>query len=152
MSKKELIVSAIKNGTVIDHIPAKELFNVIRILGLENCKNTITFGTNLVSSKYGKKAIIKIEDRFFKQDEINKISLVTDKANLNIIKDYKVVKKMKVQVPDKIIGLVKCFNPKCITNHENVTTKFKVIAKDEIMLKCSYCEKTTDKKHIEIIR
>lgn len=152
MSKQELIVSAIKNGTVIDHIPAHELFNVIKILGLENSKNRITFGTNLESSKLEKKAIIKIEDKFFKQEEINKIALITDKANLNIIRDYKVVEKMKVHIPDEITGFVKCFNPKCITNHEQVVTKFKVIAKDDIKLKCYYCEKITDKEHIEIIR
>ncbi len=151
MSKKELSVSAIKNGTVIDHIPAKELFKVIKILDLENCYRRITFGTNLDSKKLGKKAIIKIEDRFFKQEEINKIALVTDNANLNIIKDYHVVEKMKVQIPDEIVGIVKCFNPKCITNHEDITTRFTVISKDDLKLKCHYCEKITDKEHIEII-
>jgi aspartate carbamoyltransferase regulatory subunit len=151
MSKKELIVSAIKEGTVIDHIPAKDLFKVIRILNLENSPNTITFGTNLQSNKLGKKAIIKIEGKFFKQEEINKIALLAQQANLNIIKDYKVVEKMKVEIPDEIVGIVKCFNPKCITNHENITTKFTVISKDNLALKCQYCEKITDREHIEII-
>ena len=151
MSKKELIVSAIKEGTVIDHIPAKDLFKVIRILGLEESANTITFGTNLQSSKLGKKAIIKIEGKFFKQEEINKIALVAGQANLNIIKDYQVVEKMKVEIPDEITGIVKCINPKCITNHENITTKFTVISKDKVALKCNYCEKITDQEHIEII-
>jgi len=151
MSKKELIVNAIEEGTVIDHIPAKDLFKVIRILDLEKIENQITFGTNMASSKLGKKAIIKIENKFFAQEEINKIALVAQDANLNIIKDYKVVEKMKVEIPDEIIGIVKCFNPKCITNHENIPTKFTVISKNDVSLKCLYCEKITDKEHIEII-
>ncbi len=151
MSKKELIVNAIKEGTVIDHIPAKDLFKVIKILNLTKSDKQITFGTNLRSSKLGKKAIIKIENKFFEQEEINKIALVAQDANLNIIKDYKVVDKMKVEIPDEVIGIVKCFNPKCITNHEKITTKFKVVSKKEVSLKCNYCEKITDKEHIEII-
>ncbi len=151
MSKKELVVSAIKEGTVIDHIPAKDLFNVIRILNLEESENQITFGTNMSSNKLGKKAIIKIENKYFEQEEINKIALVAQDANLNIIKDYKVVEKKKVEIPDEIIGIVKCFNPKCITNHEKIPTKFTVVSKNDVSLKCQYCEKITDKEHIEII-
>ncbi len=151
MSKKELIVNAIKEGTVIDHIPAKDLFNVIRILDLENSKNQITFGSNLDSKKLDKKAIVKIENMFFKQEEINKIALVAPEANLNIIRDYKVAEKMKVKVPKEVIGIVKCFNPKCVTNHEEITTKFEVLAENDVALKCKYCEKITDKDHFEII-
>ena len=153
MSKEELIVNAIKDGTVIDHIPAKDLFNVIRILNLESSQNQMTFGTNLDSKRLGKKSIVKVKNRFFKQEEINKIALVAPQANLNIIKDYKVDKKMKVEVPDEIHGIVKCFNPKCVTNHEEITTKFTVVSKEdeEVALKCKYCEKITSKKHFEII-
>ena len=151
MSKKELIVNAIKEGTVIDHIPAKDLFNVIRILELESSENQITFGTNLDSKRLGKKSIVKVENRFFKQEEINKIALVAPQANLNIIRKYKVDKKMKVEVPKEIFGIVKCFNPQCITNHEQITTKFTVVSKNEVALKCQYCEKITDKKHFEIL-
>ncbi len=151
MSKKELIVNAIKQGTVIDHIPSKDLFNVIRILNLENTENQITLGSNLDSKKLGKKAIVKIENTFFKQEDINKIALVAPEANLNIIKDYKVAQKMKVEVPDEITGIVKCFNPKCVTNYENITTKFEVLSENGIALKCKYCEKITDKENFEII-
>jgi len=151
MSNKELIVSAIKEGTVIDHIPAKDLFKVIRILNLEKSQNQITFGTNMSSNKLGQKAIIKIEGKFFEQKEINKIALVAQDANLNIIEDYKVTKKMKVAIPDEIVGIVKCFNPKCITNNENIKTKFSVVSKTKVSLKCQYCEKITDEEHMEII-
>lgn len=147
--KKELHVSAIENGTVIDHIPAEHLFQVIKILNLDKSTNSVTFGNNLDSKKLIKKAIIKIADKFFADDEINKISLLAPHAKLNIINDFKVVEKKKVETPDIIVGIVKCMNPKCITNAEEVCTRFKVIRKTPISLKCHYCEKITDHKHIE---
>ncbi len=148
--KKELKVSAINNGTVIDHIPAKNLYKVISILKLDKMSNPMTYGSNLESQKLGSKAIIKISDKFFEDDEINKISLVAPDAKLNIIKDYLVVEKKEVQVPDQIIGIAKCVNPKCITNHEEVLTKFTVVNKKEVHLKCHYCEKITDQDHLVI--
>ncbi|MBT3384197.1 MAG: aspartate carbamoyltransferase regulatory subunit [Prolixibacteraceae bacterium] len=148
--KLKLKVSAIKDGTVIDHIPAKNLFKVISILGLDKIENQITFGTNLESGKLGAKAIIKVTDKFFKDNEINKIALIAPHANLNIIKDYKVVEKRIVEIPDVIKGIVKCFNPKCITNNETITTCFKVVLKEPLSLKCRYCEKITSGEQIKM--
>ncbi len=148
--KLKLKVSAIKEGTVIDHIPAKNLFKVISILGLDIIENQITFGTNLESRKLGAKAIIKVSDKFFEDDEINKIALIAPHAKLNIIRDYEVVEKKVVEIPDYISGIVKCFNPKCITNNEQITTRFKVVAKDLISLKCKYCEKITNSNQIRM--
>ncbi len=129
MNDKKLQVSAIKDGTVIDHIPASSLFKVINILGLDKIEKQITFGTNLESKRLGLKAIIKLADIFFVDKEINKIALVAPEAKLNIIKDYKVVEKKIVEVPDTIKGIAKCGNPKCITNHEGILTKFTVVSK-----------------------
>ncbi len=152
MKKKlKLKVSAIKDGTVIDHIPAKSLFKVISILNLDTIPNQITFGTNLESGKLGYKAIIKVSGKFFEDDEINKIALFAPHAKLNIIRDYAVVEKGIVEIPDKIKGIVKCFNPKCITNHETITTCFKVVCKDPVSLKCRYCEKITSEGQISMI-
>ena len=149
--KTQLQVNAIKNGTVIDHIPAKNLFKVISILGLDKIESLITFGTNLESKKLGSKAIIKIADIFFQDEEINKISLVAPDAKLNIIKDYEVIEKKVVVVPDNIIGITKCFNPVCITNNEHVKTKFHVMSKKNVTLKCHYCEKVMDAEQFVII-
>jgi len=149
--KKELKVSAIKNGTVIDHIPSPALFKVISILDLDRTDHQVTFGTNLSSRQLGTKAIIKVTDIFFKDDEIDKIALVAPEAKLNIIKNYQVVEKKVVNVPDQIIGLAKCMNPKCITNNEEMLPKFKVSRKKPVALKCEYCEKITDSQHLEII-
>ena len=150
MAKKELQVSAIENGTVIDHIPADKLFDVINVLGITGMDNAMTFGANLKSSKLGKKAIIKIWDKFLEDDEVNKLALVAPSAKINIIRDYDVVEKKTVNVPEKVEGIVKCKNPKCITNHEKVRTKFTVVKDSPIVLKCHYCEKLTDQEHMEM--
>jgi aspartate carbamoyltransferase regulatory subunit len=148
---KQMSVSAIQNGTVIDHVPAKNLFKVIQILSLDRIDNQITFGTNLESKKLGKKAIIKISGKFFEDDDINRIALVAPDAKLNIIKDYEVVEKKVVEVPDTIVGIAKCMNPKCITNFESVTTRFRVVSKKNVALKCHYCEKITNQENLQII-
>jgi aspartate carbamoyltransferase regulatory subunit len=148
---KQLSVSAIESGTVIDHIPASSLFKVIKILRLDCIPNQITFGTNLESKTDGKKAIIKIAGVFFENEDINRIALVAPKAKLNIIKDYEVIEKKVVEVPDTIVSIARCMNPKCITNFEKVTTRFKVISKKPLALKCHYCEKITDQERLEII-
>lgn len=149
--KKQLLVSAIESGTVIDHIPASSLFKVIKILGLDRIRNQITFGTNLESKTSGKKAIIKIAGKFFEDDDIDRIALVAPKAKLNIIRDYQVIEKRVVEVPDTINAIAKCMNPKCITNFEKVTTRFRVVSKKPVALKCLYCEKITDQERLEII-
>ena len=151
MKDKQLSVRAIKEGTVIDHIPAPALFKVVSILKLDTLDTMITIGNNLGSNKLGKKGIIKLSKIFFQDDEINKISLVAPCAKLNIIKDYDVVEKKVVDIPDEIIGLVKCVNPKCITNNEKVNTRFDVVNKSEVKLKCHYCEKITDQDNIDIL-
>ena len=151
MRDKQLSVSAIKEGTVIDHIPATALFKVVSLLNLDKLDTMITIGNSLGSSKLGKKGIIKLSKVFFKDDEINRIALVAPCAKLNIIRDYDVVEKRVVEIPDEIIGIVRCVNPKCITNNQEVTTRYEVISKSEVKLKCHYCEKITDQDNIEII-
>ena len=149
---KELKVSAIKNGTVLDHIPADQLFKVISILGLKDCQNQITFGMNLDSKLLGKKGIIKVADRFFEETEINKVALVAPEAKINIIKDFEVIEKKVLRVPDEIIGIVKCANPKCITNHQPITTRFRTTYEDsKLKLHCHYCEKNTSSDNLKII-
>jgi aspartate carbamoyltransferase regulatory subunit len=148
---KQMSVSAIQNGTVIDHVPASNLFKVIQILGLDRIENQITFGTNLESKKLGRKAIIKISGVFFEDEDINRIALVAPDAKLNIIKDYEVIEKKVVEVPDNIVGIAKCMNPKCITNFESVITRFHVVSKKNVSLRCYYCEKITNQENLEII-
>lgn len=149
---KELIVTAIEEGTVIDHIPAGSLFKVIKILGLSALENQMTFGTNLRSERMGKKAIVKVAGKFFRPDEINRIALVAPRASLNIIKGYEVVEKQEVSLPKELVGIVRCVNPKCITNHDDVTPRFEVLHGDPVTLRCHYCERITDESHMEYIK
>jgi aspartate carbamoyltransferase regulatory subunit len=149
--RKELKVSAIRNGTVIDHIPSDKSFQVIKILNLDESNKQIYFGTGLDSKKFGKKGIIKISDKYFEDQEINKITLVAPSATLIEITDYVVTKKEKVHLPEYVENIVRCFNPKCVTNIEGVKTRFKVIEdyNGEMKLDCQYCEKTMKKEDID---
>ena len=148
IKKEELAVAALKNGTVIDHIPTELLFKVVDLLGIKNLKNSVTIGFNLDSKKCGKKGIIKIADVFFHEDTLNRIALVAPNVKINIIRDYEVVDKHTVSLPDDIYGMVKCSNPKCITNNEPMKTHFHVINKENIILKCHYCERAVGKDNI----
>lgn len=150
--RKELKVSAIEHGTVIDHIPSKNVFQVIKMLNLDNSDEQILFGTNLDSKKFGKKGIIKVSNTFFASDEINKIAMVAPNATLIVIRDFKVVEKKRVDIPDEIKKIVKCFNPNCITNNEDIPTRFDVIKNEETLkIRCNYCEKTTSKENMVFI-
>ena len=150
-NKQELQVAALRNGTVIDRIPSNKLFTVVSLLGLEHMESNITIGFNLDSKKLGKKGIIKIADKFFCDEEINRIAVVAPSVKLNIIRDYKVVEKKMVQLSDDLKGIVRCANPKCITNNEPMSTLFHVIDKENCIIKCHYCEKEQRREEIEII-
>ena len=149
--KKELEVAALENGTVIDHIPSNQLFKVVSLLGLEHLNKSITIGNNLISKKIGHKGIIKIADTFFKEEEINKIALIATNAKINIIRDYQVTEKRVVTLPDELTGIIRCNNPKCITNNEPMATIFHVIDKDNCIVKCHYCEKEQKREEITIL-
>ena len=149
MTRKELVVSALENVTVLDHIPAENVYKAIDLLNLRGVESQITVGINLASKLYGRKGIIKIADRFFEDDELNRLALIAPKATVNIIRDFKVVEKKQITMPKEIIGMAKCMNPKCVTNHQPIKTRFTTIAKgDEISLLCHFCEKVSDTKGI----
>jgi len=146
--KSELLVAALQNGTVIDHIPSDKVFDVVNLLGLTGISNPITIGSNLSSRKMGSKGIIKIANRYFTEEECGKLSVIAPNIVLNIIRDYEVVEKKTVETPNEIIGIVKCNNPKCITNNEPMATHFHVA---DGMLTCHYCEKEQDINKVELV-
>lgn len=149
--RTELKVSAIRNGTVIDHIPSEVVYHVFGILNLEQTSNQVYFGTNLDSMKLGKKGIIKISNKYFEDEEIRKIALVAPNATLIEIKDYEVTKKENIHLPDNVDKIVRCLNPKCVTNNQSIPSSFKVTTdhKGTMKLFCKYCEKTMAKGNIE---
>ncbi len=140
MKEDKLKVEKIKNGTVIDHISAGKALDVYKILkGME--KQSIIIAINVPSTRMKRKDILKIENKQLGSDEYNYIALVSPGATIVSIKDYKVIRKQKIELPGKIKGIVRCKNPVCISNHETyIVPEFDVTSKDPLILKCAYCE------------
>ena len=155
---RELLIRAIKNGIVIDHIPSEKVFAIVEISKLKEYSERITVATNMPSSSLGRKGIIKIEEKILEEKELNNISLLAPNVTINIIDNYEVVEKSKLDKLDKVIGLMKCDNPKCISNHENIETKFIRVEEDlnennleeKTKYKCFYCEKIILEDEIQI--
>lgn len=151
MKRQELLVAALENGTVIDHIPSNKLFEVVNVLHLEQMKTSITVGYNLRSKKMGHKSIIEIADKFFSDEELNQLSVISPNVTLCIIKDYEIVEKKEVKMPDVLKGIVRCANPKCISNNEPMRTHFHVIDKGKGILQCHYCNKEVDLDNVKMV-
>lgn len=150
-SNNELSVAAIKEGTVIDHIPADATFKVAAILKLREDPNMVSIATNLNSKSLGKKGIVKVSSKNLTEEEVNKIAVVAPNATVNIIKDYKVKEKINVILQKVIENVIKCFNPVCITNNEAIATKFYVEKEDPLKVRCHYCERVMSKEDIKLI-
>ncbi|RLG87531.1 MAG: aspartate carbamoyltransferase regulatory subunit [Thermoprotei archaeon] len=147
-----LTVSKIRNGTVIDHIPAGKALLVLRILGItgrEGLRTAVLM--NVESKKLGRKDIIKIEGRELTSDEVNVIALVAPSATINIIRNYTVYKKLKVTIPQEIRGFIRCPNPTCITNRrrEGLVTRFRVVKREPLTLQCVYCGTMITQEELE---
>ena len=149
--REKLAVAALRNGTVIDHIPTESLFKVVQLLDIEKLNSSVTIGYNLDSKKLGKKGILKVENVYFPEETLNRMALIAPSVNVNLIKDYRVVKKFKVTLPDEVVGIVRCSNPKCITNNEPMRTRFRVVDMAKLTLRCHYCERTVEKDNIELL-
>jgi aspartate carbamoyltransferase regulatory subunit len=138
-SPKELLISPIRNGTVIDHITAGEALNVLRILGITGTTaECLSIATNVASGRVGKKDIVKVENRELLQDEVDRIALIAPQATINIIRNYEVFEKKGVSIPQHLKGVVRCPNPGCISNtKEPIQSAFEVTRKG---LQCEYCD------------
>ncbi|WP_296880973.1 aspartate carbamoyltransferase regulatory subunit [uncultured Methanobrevibacter sp.] len=150
--KSELKIKAIENGTVIDHITANKSLHILKILGLpDDDVVNVTIAMNVSSGEIGRKDILKIESRELDHKELNQVALIAPKATINIIRDYEPVKKDKIRLPDTITSILKCTNPKCITNYENepITPIFNVIEKNPPVVRCHYCEKLIKTEDID---
>lgn len=149
--EKKLKVAALKDGTVIDHIPSDKLFKVVQILHLDTCTNQITLANNLESKKIGSKGLVKIADRALAVNETNKLALICPDAKINIIRDFEVVEKRQLLLPEEIREVIQCANPNCITNHQPVQTSFYVLKEDnKTRLKCRYCEREVRAEEVKL--
>jgi aspartate carbamoyltransferase regulatory subunit len=145
----EMTVQAIKNGTVIDHIPAALTLKVVQTLsGLEDM---VTIGINFPSGRMGKKGVVKIAGKELTKKEVNKIAIFAPLATVNIIKNYKITRKLKVELPAELVGVVGCSNPNCITNHESVQTRFYTKHGEHTELRCHHCERLTLIEEVQVL-
>ncbi len=152
MSETDLRVSKIKDGTVIDHIRGGYALDVIKILGITGKEERVmTIAVNVPSKRALVKDIVKIEDRALNPQEVNRIALVAPHASINIVHNYKVVKKVEVKLPNAIEGIIKCVNPCCISNSdEPILSKFYVKNEEPLLLKCHYCGFTLEQ--LDVLR
>jgi len=139
---KELKVTPIKDGTVIDHITPGHALKVLHVLKIPQTTSSVVSILMNVNGKKGKKDIVKIENRELDPKEVDKIALIAPKATINIIREYEVVKKHNVELPEEVVGLTRCSNPTCISNaREPVESRFHVISRDPLRIKCYFCER-----------
>lgn len=150
MAEKTLLVSKIKDGTVIDHITGGHALDVVKILGITGRTNGIVLiAMHVPSKQLGIKDIVKVEGRELEPGEVDKIALLAPHASINIVRDYNVVGKKLVKLPDIISGTVKCGNPACISNsNEPVQPKFYVKSQEPLMIRCHYCSYIMEKQDI----
>lgn len=138
-NKEQLMVAALENGSVIDHIPTDKLWTIAQLLNLDKCPEEVVIANNLESKLMNRKGLIKISGKFFTEDEISKLAVVCPNIRLTVIRNYEVAEKREIKLPETLINIVKCANPVCITNNEPMKTYFNL--KDVTTLKCRYCGK-----------
>lgn len=146
----KLQVSALRSGTVIDHLGPRTAIKALRILGLGE-EATVLIGVNLDSKKQGKKDLIKIEGRELSPEQINKIALLSPAATFSIIRDFEVVKKFQPELPAVVEGLIRCVNPACVTQDPRVKGRFLVDRKEPLRLRCYFCERSLREDEIEFL-
>lgn len=148
--ERAIKVTALERGTVIDHLRKGTGLRVLKVLGL-NTEGTVAIGLNLDSKKLRRKDLIKIENRELSREEVNKIAVLSPEATLSIIRDFKVVAKFQPELEDELEGVVACRNPSCISNHENIKTRFLVVDRKPLRLRCNYCERAIQQNEIELV-
>lgn len=141
-------VRKIESGAVIDHLPSGSAFRVLEALGIdESFPGTVSVLINAPSSQYGLKDIIKVEGRELSKSDLEKAAIIAPYATVNVVRNFKVVEKFRVRVPDVITGIVDCPNVRCITNREG-KSEFLVQARDPLKIRCRYCLKTYHYKEL----
>lgn len=148
MGKEQLMVAALENGSVIDHIPTDKLFTIVKILGLDKTNEEVVIANNLESKMMGRKGLIKIAEKFFTEEEISKLAVVCENIRITVIRNYEVTEKREIKLPENLVNIVKCANPVCITNNEPMKTRFRVI--NPLTVKCHYCGKEQRIENIKL--
>ncbi len=140
-------VTAIRNGTVIDHIPAGHAMRVLEMLGINKSSSVpVSMVMNVPSKKKGTKDIIKVEDRELTQDELNRLALVAPDAHVAIIRAYVVAEKLTIELGSEVTNVVRCTFSNCITTNsrEPLPHRLKVLSREPLELRCHYCGRPQD--------
>lgn len=142
LSDENLLVRRIKNGTVLDHLTPGTSFKVLSALNIfDNYFNELTVAMN-VPSTLGKKDIVKISKKFLTKDETDRIALIAPEATVNLVKNFVITEKRKVELPESFIGVFKCLNPTCISNsNEPILSSLLVIKNNPVVIRCKYCDR-----------
>jgi len=143
MSEEKLKIDKISKGTVIDHIDAGYALTILNLTRLDESKNLMTIGVNVTSKKYRTKDIIKIENVFLNETQMQQISILSPNATISLIENYKVIEKKKVKLPAIIKRLILCINQTCISNSnkEPIDSEFLVLDEKPLKIQCVYCER-----------
>jgi len=146
MRESELIVRRIREGTVIDHIDEGRGLDVLGALKIDGRDGSlITVALNVPSGKYSKKDIIKVENKLLVDEDTSKLAVIAPKSTVNIIRDYKLVEKRRVSLPNEIDRIFRCSNPDCITNSgERTESVMDVVDRERLVLRCRYCSRILD--------
>ena len=149
-SKEQLYVKKIRNGTVIDHIDSGHALDVLHILNINGKRGEVVSAVlNVESKQLGRKDIVKIEDRELKPEEVDKIALIAPKATINIVREYEVTSKKRVELPQTIRGIITCDNPSCVVNaREPVISEFKIEIAEPLRIRCHYCGRIMGKEDV----
>lgn len=150
IAKDKLLVEAIADGTVIDHIAPGQAMNILRLFKFLRENNNITVGFNLRSGELGHKDIIKVSNVTFSPSETEQLAILAPNATINQIKDYKVVDKYNLRLPGETVGAFDCPNTNCITHVEKAApSRFKIFKEGEqVMMRCHYCERVFEREII----
>ncbi|MFO3716306.1 aspartate carbamoyltransferase regulatory subunit [Anaerococcus cruorum] len=134
-----LEITSLKNGIVIDHVKAGNGIKIFELLGLAELDDQVALILNAESSNMGKKDIIKVENH--KDLDLDVVSIIDPQATVNIIENEEVVEKKELELPDEIVNVLTCQNPKCIsTSERSVPSKFILFKPEEKQYKCAYCD------------
>ncbi len=151
---EELKVSKIRRGTVIDHIRAGMAPAVLRILGIDRgFSDVVVVAMNVRSTQLGSKDIVKVENQILDEETLKKISIIAPQATINIVKDYQIVEKRGISLPQELRGILRCPNRNCITNFpaERVQSFFICEKENPPQFRCHYCEELVEEARVELI-
>ena len=134
-------VTSVRNGIIIDHVPAGTALTVLRYLRIDPAKAKLALIMNTTSHRYGSKDIIKIEDLTADDIDLDVLGLVARQATVGIVRDGRIVEKRSPRLPERIVDVLVCRNPRCVTTVErSIPQRFHLTRSERQEYRCDYCD------------